>query len=125
MILVGILFHDIGKVKGIQYSTKGEYTDEGRLVGHIALGIDVFNEITKDLKIESKILLKLKHIILSHQGRQSNGTPVPPKFPEALFVHLLDNFDGKMDLMIREIELSSEKEWTDKHNHFYRELWKK
>jgi 3'-5' exoribonuclease len=125
LILTGILFHDIGKVKGIQYSTKGEYTNAGRLVGHIALGIDVFDEIAKNIKLDDNTVLKLKHIILSHQGTHSNGTPVPPKFPEALFVHLLDSFDGKMDLMIREIELSPEKEWTDKHNHFYRELWKK
>ena len=72
-----------------------------------------------------EIVLKLKHIILSHQGSLQNGTPVPPRFPEALFIHLLDTFDGKMDIMQREIDNDPNQHWTDKHNHFYRELWKK
>ncbi len=125
LILSGIILHDIGKVKGLKFTTEAEYTDEGKLVGHISLGLEILNVYAEIIKIDDELLLKLKHIILSHQGSHQNGTPVPPRFPEALFIHLLDTMDGKMDIMKREIIKDSNHEWTDKHNHFYRELWKK
>ncbi len=125
LIISGIILHDIGKVKGLQFSTEVEYTDSGKLIGHIALGIEILNKSVENIEIDDKLLLKLKHIILSHQGSLKNGTPVPPRFPEALFIHLLDTLDGKMDNMQREINNDPNQNWTDKHNHFYRELWKK
>ncbi len=125
LIISGIILHDIGKVKGLQFTTEAEYTDSGKLIGHIALGIEILNESVENIKIDDELLLKLKHIILSHQGSLKNGTPVPPRLPEALFIHLLDTLDGKMDIMQREINNDPNQNWTDKHNHFYRELWKK
>jgi 3'-5' exoribonuclease len=125
LIISGIILHDIGKVKGVKFTTEAEYTDSGKLIGHIALGLEILNESIENIKIDDDLLLKLKHIILSHQGSLQNGTPVPPRFPEALFIHLLDTFDGKMDIMQREINNDPNRDWTDKHNHFYRELWKK
>ena len=125
LIISGIILHDIGKVKGLKFTSEGEYTASGKLIGHIALGLEILNESLDDVKINDDLLLKLKHIILSHQGSLQNGTPVPPRFPEALFIHLLDTFDGKMDIMQREINNDPNQNWTDKHNHFYRELWKK
>ena len=125
LIISGIILHDIGKVKGLKFTSEGEYTDSGKLIGHIALGLEILNESLDDVKINDDLLLKLKHIILSHQGSLQNGTPVPPRFPEALFIHLLDTLDGKMDIMQREINNDPNQNWTDKHNHFYRELWKK
>jgi 3'-5' exoribonuclease len=125
LIISGIILHDIGKVKGLQFTTEAEYTDSGKLIGHIALGIEILNESVENIEIDDELLLKLKHIILSHQGSLKNGTPVPPRFPEALFIHLLDILDGKMDIMQREINNDPNQNWTDKYNHFYRELWKK
>lgn len=125
LVIAGIILHDIGKVKGLQFTTKAEYTDAGKLIGHITLGLEILNESVENIKIDNEILLKLKHIILSHQGSFQNGTLVPPSFPEALFIHLLNTFDGKMDIMEREINNDPNINWTNKHNHFYRELWKK
>ena len=125
LIISGIILHDIGKVKGLKFTSEAEYTDSGKLIGHIALGLEILNEFLENVKIDDELLLKLKHIILSHQGSLQNGTPVPPRFPEALFIHLLDTFDGKMDIMQREINNDPNQYWTHKHNHFYRELWKK
>ena len=125
LIISGVILHDIGKVKGLKFTTEAEYTDSGKLIGHIALGLEILNESVLNIKIDNELILKLKHIILSHQGSLQNGTPVPPRFPEALFIHLLDTFDGKMDIMQREINNDPNQNWTDKHNHFYRELWKK
>ena len=125
LIISGIVLHDIGKVKGLQFSTEAEYTDIGKLIGHTSLGLEILNKSVENIKIDEEILLKLKHIILSHQGSLQNDTAVAPRFPEALFIHILNTFDGKMDIMQRALNNNPNQDWTDKHNHFYRELWKK
>ena len=48
-----------------------------------------------------------------------------PQFPEALFVQYMDTLDGRMNLMLDAIENDSNKDWTDNHNHFRSELYKK
>ena len=111
----------ISDLKKIKKSEK-KFLDFTNKMDQVIRGIK--NKRNKEY-FDDQILLKLKHIILSHQGSFQNGTPVPPRFPEALFIHLLDTFDGKMDIMQREINNNSNQNWTNKHNHFYRELWKK
>ena len=125
LIVSGIILHDIGKVKGLQFSTEARLTDVGKLIGHVALGLEIFNQAVENINIEDEVLLKLKHIILSHQGTYQKGISVQPRFPEALFINLLNSFDSKIDNMQRDIDNDLNPVWTDKYNHFNRELWKK
>ena len=125
LIISGIILHDIGKVKALRFSTEGEYTDVGKLIGHNSLSLEILNEFVEDINIKEEILLKLKHIILSHQYNSQNATYIEPQFSEALFINLLSNLNVNMDLMHREMKNDHNEDWTDPDNYFNRQLWKK
>jgi 3'-5' exoribonuclease len=126
LLLAGVLLHDIGKVRGTSSGLQGGYTDEGQLIGHVVIGRDILREVVETLPdFPSHLTLKLEHIILSHPGSSSEGAPRPPKFPEALLVHFIDRMDGRLDLMLREIDRDlGEESFTDARNTFRTPLWK-
>jgi 3'-5' exoribonuclease len=39
------------------------------------------------------------HLVASHHGEKQFGSPVEPKTPEAMTLHLLDNLDAKLEMM--------------------------
>ena len=126
LVLCGLLLHDIGMVEGINDDLQPGYTDAGRLIGLVALSVDILREASSSFKnFPEDILLKLEHIILSHEGGGNPGVLGTPRFPEALFVHYMDTLDARMNLMLDAIENDPNKDWTDNHNHFRAELYKK
>lgn len=126
LVISGILLHDIGKVRSVNDSLEPGHTDEGKLVGHIVLGRDILLKEAAGLKnFPTESLLKLEHIILSHQGSLAKGSVLKPKFPEALLVHYIDEMDGRLNLMLETMQNDPNNEWTDRHNHFKSELYKK
>ena len=104
----------------------GAYTVQGQLVGHVVLGWELVKEAARDQPgFPPHLLQQLEHIILSHQGERAAGSPQPPKFPEALLVHLIDSMDGRLDLMYRALEDDRDQEpFTDSRNQFRTPLWK-
>ena len=126
LLLTGVLLHDIGKVKGISAGLDGGYTAEGQLIGHVVLGRDILLETVAELDgFPPELTIRLEHIIIGHQGSAAEGSPRPPKFPEALVAHQIDKMDGLLDLMLREIEADpGEDPFTDARNPFRTPLWK-
>ncbi|KPL01300.1 MAG: hypothetical protein AMJ91_00495 [candidate division Zixibacteria bacterium SM23_73_3] len=116
LLITGALVHDIGKISA--YSAKGffDYTDEGRLVGHIVSGDEMI-----DKKIEAiddfplSLALQLKHLILSHQGQLEFASPVLPQTVEAIILHYADEMDAKVDAFshIIKTQRSKGKRWSD------------
>ena len=51
----------------------------------------------------AELLLRLKHMILSHHGTYEFGSPKLPMTPEAIALHYLDNFDAKVHSFTRDI----------------------
>lgn len=99
-LLAGAIFHDLGKAWELSGGLINEYTDEGRLLGHIQLGqekLQPFLQKAKDLDPELK--LHLTHLITSHHGEHEFGSPVRPKTPEAFVLHHADNLDAKMNMI--------------------------
>ena len=126
LIFVGIILHDIGKVKSINDDFIPGYTDEGKLVGHIVLGRDIVMETARKLgNIPQETLIKLEHIILSHQVSADEESACFPKFPEALFVHYIDQLDGRISLILDTIEKDPNTNWTGHQSIFKSELYKK
>ena len=126
LALCGLLLHDIGKVEGINDCLQPGYSDAGRLIGHVSLGVDILRETSSSItNFPNDVLLKLEHIILSHEGWGNSGAMGAPRFPEALFVHYIETLDNRMNLMLDAIENDPNKDWTDNHNHFRSELYKK
>ena len=97
LVLIGILFHDLGKIRELGAMPANDYTPEGRLVGHIVIGRDLLLERCRAIDdFPADLLLHLEHLILSHQGRLEFSSPVEPKTPEAFVLHFLDDLDSKL-----------------------------
>ncbi len=97
LLLLGVLFHDLGKLLEIGAMPTNEYTPNGRLVGHIVIGRDLLRELWPEVpEIPEETKLHLEHLVLSHQGRREYGAPVEPMTAEALALHMIDNLDSKL-----------------------------
>ena len=120
LLMTGILLHDIGKVKEITSELEASYSEVGNLIGHIVLGRDIAIEAASKIKgFPSDLLVKVEHLILSHQGQYDWQSPKKPKFKEALLLHLIDNMDAKMNLMEKAIDDDVEEgKWTSRRNYF-------
>jgi 3'-5' exoribonuclease len=132
LLQLGIFLHDVGKVRELSYAKAFAYTDEGQLIGHIVIGVEMLNEKVAqvpDLTGEpfpGELLLRLKHMILSHHGTYEFGAARLPMTPEAIALHYLDNLDAKVHSFTRDIredrnQLSA---WTPFNQSLNRRLFK-
>ena len=105
LMLAGAFLHDIGKIKELDFDQKIDYTNEGRLLGHVVLGVSLVDEKLAELEnIPQELELRLKHLVLSHHGEFEFGSPKRPKFLEAYALHLIDDLDAKMNGLSRFME---------------------
>ncbi len=101
LLLMGIFLHDIGKVRELTYHKVFAYSDEGQLIGHLVIGVEMLNEKVSrvpDLTGEpfpTELLLRLKHMILSHHGTYEFGSPRLPMTPEVAAASSLQRDGGR------------------------------
>jgi 3'-5' exoribonuclease len=132
LVLMGLFLHDIGKVRELSYDRSFAYTDEGQLVGHLIIGVELLNEkISETEKLTGEafpreLLLRLKHMILSHHGTYEFGSPRLPMTPEAIAVHYIDNLDAKVHTFTRDIrdDRNNASAWTPFSQSLQRRLYK-
>jgi 3'-5' exoribonuclease len=132
LLLMGVFLHDAGKVRELTFSRSFGYSDEGQLIGHIVIGVEMLNEKlaqVPDLTGEPfprELLLRLKHMILAHHGTYEFGSPKLPMTPEAIALHFLDNFDAKVHSFTRDIrdDRNSTSAWTPFNPQTQRKLFK-
>ena len=131
LLLMGIFLHDIGKVRELSYDRAFSYSDEGQLIGHVVLGVEMLGEQVQrvpDLTGEAfptELLLRLKHLIVSHHGALEFGSPTLPMTPEAIALHYLDNLDAKIHSFTRDIrEDRGQSSWTPYSQATQRRLFK-
>lgn len=132
LVKLGIFLHDIGKTRELAWEASLVYTDEGQLLGHLVLAVEMLDEklaAYRDLTGEpfpTEAALRLKHIILSHHGTYEYGSPRLPMTPEAVVVHLLDNLDAKVHEFVRTIEEdpNAQSRWTPFSTRLDRKLFK-
>lgn len=108
LMITGALLHDIGKIQEFHINVMAEYTEIGRMVGHIVLGHELLSHTIKKMReegVEFPLQLEnmLKHMILSHHGTMEFGSPVVPLFPEAMLLHSMDDLDAKMYIFFNKI----------------------
>lgn len=122
LLLSACFYHDIGKMNELSYDTNFEYTNEGKLIGHIVQGaMLVDNEIRKIEGFPQDLRNALLHMILSHHGEYEFGSPKRPKFLEAIVFHFLDNLDSKIEGVQSFIKKEkTEKNWTSHHKIYDR-----
>jgi len=98
LLIAAALFHDIGKTKELSLFPENDYTDEGQLIGHIVIGIEMLHDKIKEIVGFPEVLeTELKHCIISHHGELEYGSPKKPALVEAMALNLADNTDAKME----------------------------
>ena len=102
LLLLGVLFHDLGKLQELGAMPVNDYTLEGRLVGHVVIGRDLLRQRCAAIPgFPADLQLLLEHMVLSHQGRREYASPVEPMTPEALALHYIDDLDSKLNQFTR------------------------
>jgi 3'-5' exoribonuclease len=118
LLVVGALLHDVGKVAELRYQRSFEYTDAGKLLGHIVIGVELVEEKLRHLSdFPQELAIHLKHLLLSHHGQYEYGSPKRPKTMEAVILNFLDDLDSKINGVRTHInrEPDSESSWTQYH----------
>jgi 3'-5' exoribonuclease len=105
LLLAGVVLHDIGKIYELNYERGFSYSNEGQLLGHMAIALRMMSDKLRGLPDFPPLLRSLvEHMILSHHGQLEFGSPKLPQFPEALLLHYIDDMDSKMECMRALIE---------------------
>lgn len=126
LLIAGALLHDVGKLGELAIDTTINYTDTGRLVGHIVLTDRwVREQINQIDGFPAELDNKLNHILLSHHGQKEYGAPIVPMTAEACALHYADNLDAHVQYFIQAIEQggASGNSWTEYQKLFDRYLY--
>lgn len=100
LLITAALFHDIGKLEELSVFPENDYTDEGQLLGHIAMGMEIVGMRIRAIDgFPRRLANELKHCILAHHGELEYGSPKKPAIPEAVALNFADNLDAKMETM--------------------------
>ncbi len=127
LLVVGALLHDVGKVAELRYQRSFEYTDAGKLLGHIVIGVEMVEEKLRSMQdFPLELAIHLKHLLLSHHGQYEYGSPKRPKTMEAVILNFLDDLDSKINGVRTHIEREpdSESAWTQYHRLYDRYFYK-
>ncbi len=115
LVTAGALLHDLGKIWELELGPSIEYTDDGRLLGHLPMEVlYVEKKIGELASFPHETRRQLLHILLAHHGEYAFGSPRRPKTPEALLIHMIDNLDAKISGMLQAIHDGGETQeaWT-------------
>lgn len=95
-LLVGAMFHDLGKIWELTGGLANDYTDEGRLIGHINLCVERLDRHLRKAGVAPELATHFRHLVLSHHGQYEYGSPRLPQTAEAFVLHFADNLDAKI-----------------------------
>ncbi len=119
LLITGALLHDIGKIEEYRYDQGFiEYSDEGRLWGHISIGAQrirvIVEEFEKGEGFPPELKKHLLHLVLSHQGKLEHGSPVVPMTLEAMILYYADEVDSKANALVHIMERDEEpgRQWS-------------
>jgi 3'-5' exoribonuclease len=132
LLIFGAIYHDIGKVKEFSLDQGIQYSTEGRLVGHMAIALEILDSKIRELNsFDEELKHVLKHIILSHHGKLEYGSPKRPKFLEAVVVSMIDELDSRINSIetLMRSELNNDQKWSSfsqqYDRYFYLNILKK
>ena len=117
LLICGAALHDIGKIEENSRTTTGllnGHTVDGELMGHLVIGAFKVKETGEKLGTDGEIVRMLMHMLLSHHGKLEYGSPVLPKFPEALVLNMIDDLDAKLFEMEEALGKTSVGETSEK-----------
>jgi 3'-5' exoribonuclease len=105
LLLVGALFHDIGKTAEFKTQPALETTLEGGLLGHVVISLTFFLELKNRITdFPDALSTRIQHMIVAHHGEKEFGAPEVPKTPEAYLLHVLDLLDSRMAIFSEQLK---------------------
>ena len=121
LLVTASILHDLGKVDELSYHRSFDYSDEGRLLGHIIIGLEkVEIKISQVPNFPNELSTLLKHLLISHHGQYIWGSPKRPMTLEAVMLHYLDDMDAKINgiqqFLKKQVQEGSK--WSPYHRTF-------
>jgi len=114
-LIAGVILHDIGKIRELSSPLLTEYSNEGKLLGHISIMDTLIDEKAKELNIVgNEEVTLLRHMILAHHGQYEYGSPVLPMTIEAEMLSLIDNIDSKVNIISKALDDVDNGDFTTK-----------
>lgn len=112
LLVTAALLHDIGKTKELSSFPQNDYTDEGQLIGHIIIGVEMIDEKIREIPDFPPVLAgELRHCILAHHGELEFGSPKKPAIAEAAALNFADNADAKLEIFREMFEAKTDSAW--------------
>ncbi|HOB53569.1 MAG TPA: HD domain-containing protein [Acidobacteriota bacterium] len=127
MLLAGAALHDIGKLDELVWGKSIDYTDEGRLVGHITMeAILLDRRMSAVPDFPADLRMELLHLVISHHRELEFGSPKRPKTLEALALSYLDDLDAKLGTFLEAIQQAGESDhWTPYNTNLQRFIYRR
>lgn len=122
LLISGAMLHDVGKVMELSFDRSFGYTDEGKLLGHIVIGVQMIEDRVRAIPgFPTELSMMIKHLLLSHHGQYDFGSPKRPKFLEAVILNFIDDLDSKINAVQLHVEKEQQTQgWTSYHRLFDR-----
>lgn len=125
LLISAAICHDIGKVKELSLFPENDYTDDGQLLGHIIIGVEMADEAIRSIDgFPPKLASELKHCIIAHHGELEFGSPKKPALAEALALNHADCTDAKFQTLTEIFKEKDSKDWLGYNRLFESNLRK-
>ncbi len=128
VLLTGVLLHDIGKLDEMSHDMVVEYTDPGKLLGHLTIGMMMAQRAIDQIEgFPETLRLQVLHCILSHHGELANGSPITPRTLEATVLYHIDNLGAQASAIDRVADEARDRgqRWSDYLPNIERQIWTK
>lgn len=132
LLIMGVFLHDIGKIRELSITDGMIYTDEGQMLGHSFLAIEILSEKIRETEtltgetFDPEMAMLLKHLLISHHGTLENGSTKLPMILEALALYYLDSLDAKLSEFEKRMleDPAAGSKWTNYIPAIERKLYK-
>ena len=125
LLLIGGFLHDIGKAYEFSFERTIDYTDEGQLLGHLVMEVELVDKKIAGLaEFPPELAILVKHMLVSHHGAYEYGSPKLPQTLEAVILHSLDDLDGKIQAIQNLPEREPGSRWTAFHRAYGRSFFR-
>lgn len=125
LLCTAAMFHDIGKTSELSTFPENDYTDDGQLLGHIVIGVEMISDAVRAIPEFPPVLAsELKHCVVAHHGELAYGSPKKPALAEALALYFADCADSKLQTMTEIFKDKNNNDWLGYNRLFESNLRK-
>ena len=125
LLYAAAICHDIGKTKELSSFPENDYTDDGQLLGHIVIGVEMVGDAIRSIPgFPEKLASELKHCIIAHHGELEYGSPKKPALAEAVALNFADCTDAKMQTLTEIFKDKNSNDWLGYNRLFESNLRK-